>query len=240
MEGNWTAVPDESRRGGRLRLDPRLSMIAELAGTCGRYADIGCDHGRLGAFLLQNGRCERAQLTDISEDSLKKARRLIGLLSLDDRVDFRVGDGAQALVEEPEVTVIAGMGGTLIARIVREGRQKLGRSRLVLQPNVAAPELRAALSEAGYRITDERVVQDGRRLYVVIAAEPGESAYDERELAVGPVLLRRKPESLRPYAAFRIRVAKKALAGARAGGDAEQALAIERELSIWEGVYECL
>ena len=55
-----------------------------------------------------------------------------------------------------------------------------------------------------------------------------------------PVLLRRKPESLRPYAAFRIRVAKKALAGARAGGDAEQALAIERELSIWEGVYECL
>ena len=30
---------------GRIVLDPRLSMIARLVGSCERYADIGCDHG---------------------------------------------------------------------------------------------------------------------------------------------------------------------------------------------------
>ena len=64
----------------RIVLDPHLSLIAELAGHCECYADIGCDHGRLGAFMLQNDLCHRAQLTDISEPSLKKARALIALL----------------------------------------------------------------------------------------------------------------------------------------------------------------
>ena len=223
-----------------ITLDPRLSMIAGLVGSCESYADIGCDHGRLGAFLLKNGHVRHAQLTDISEDSLKKARRLAGLLGLSDRVDFRVGDGAKALIDIPGVTVIAGMGGTLIAKIVREGREHLGTSRLVLQPNVAAPELRQALMECGYRVTDERVAKDGRRNYVIIAAEPGEASYTERELVVGPILLHRMPDELAPYAAFRLRVAKKALAGAVHGGDDPQVAALKHEIEIWEEVMACL
>lgn len=219
-----------------ITLDPRLSVIAELVGECESYADIGCDHGRLGAFLLQTGRARRAVLNDISADSLKKARRLIGMLGLNDRVDFRVGDGAKALDHAPPVTVIAGMGGALIARIVREGRARLGDSRLVLQPNVAQYELRETLMEQGYRITDERVVPDGRRNYVVIAAEPGEARYSDVELTVGPVLLRDRPVSLAPYAAFRLRVARKALEGAVRGGDIRQAEALNREIDIWEEV----
>ena len=37
-----------------ISLDSRLKCIAELIGKCDHYADIGCDHGRLGAFLLQH------------------------------------------------------------------------------------------------------------------------------------------------------------------------------------------
>lgn len=221
-------------------LDPRLQAIADLVGRCGQYADIGCDHGRLGAYLLQTGQVEKAQLTDISEDSLMKARRLISLLGLSNRVDFRVGDGALALEETPEVTVIAGMGGALIADIVRRGRERLGNSRLILQPNVAAMELRQTLMACGYRICDERIAPDGRRYYVIIAAEPGEAHYDDIELAVGPVLFRDMPETLEPYARFRLRVAKKALDGARAGGDLDQIMTLQWEYSLWKGVLECL
>ena len=227
----------EKRHSAR---DARLSGVAALLGECAYYADIGCDHGRLGAYLLQTNRVGRAALTDISEESLKKARRLIGLLGLSSRVDFRVGDGALALDRTPEAAVIAGMGGTTIAKIVREGRERLGGARLVMQPNVAAPELRRALCECGYRIDDERAVPDGRRNYIIIAASPGEAAYTDRELAVGPILLKTMPETLRPYAAFRLRVAKKALAGAEAGGDAAQVEALRREIEIWEDVWQCL
>ncbi len=223
-----------------IALDPRLSMIASLVGPCGSCADIGCDHGRLGAFLLQRGLCQRIVLTDVSEPSLRKARALIARVGLGARADFCVGDGAAALPGPVDAAVIAGMGGVTIARIIREGRDRLGDARLVMQPNVAAPQLRATLCAQGYAIYDERVVQDGRRLYVVIAAKPGQATCDERELIVGPVLLERKPLELMPYAQFRLRVARKALKGASAAGDAAQARPLEREIAIWEEVATCL
>ena len=150
------------------------------------------------------------------------------------RVDFCVGDGAQALREPPDVAVVAGMGGQTIAGIVERGRDMLKNARLVLQPNVAAPELRARLQAAGFCITDEAIVRDGRRLYIIIAAEAGEMRLTPEEAEVGPVLLRRRPPLLSDYAAFRLRVAGKALQGARRGhGDAA---AFEREISIWEAI----
>ena len=60
----------------RISLDPRLSTIAEMLGHCPVCADIGSDHGRLGAFLLQNHRCQHVCLTDISAPSLEKARKI--------------------------------------------------------------------------------------------------------------------------------------------------------------------
>ena len=223
-----------------ISLDPRLSMIAYLIDRCECLADIGCDHGRLGAFMLQADRCKRATLTDISEASLRKARSLIGLLGLSDRVHFKVGDGLSALDEPADVVVIAGMGGATIAEIIRAGRKKLGDARLVLQPNVAAPELRGALSACGYRIVGERVTQDGRRNYVIISAEPGESEYSLKQQIVGPVLLQTLPAELLPYAKFRLRVAEKALKGADRGGDVAQADALREEISIWEDESACL
>ena len=102
----------------RIVLDPRLSMIAEMVGRCETYADIGCDHGRLGAFLLQRGWVRQALLMDISDSSLEKARALIRLLGLSERTRFLVCDGADALDCVPDVVVIAGMGGTTAAGIV--------------------------------------------------------------------------------------------------------------------------
>ena len=58
-----------------ISLDARLSAIRDLAGSCACFADIGADHGRLGAHMLLRGLCGRAQLADISEASLSKARR---------------------------------------------------------------------------------------------------------------------------------------------------------------------
>ena len=225
---------------GRIVLDPRLSMIASLVGACECFADIGCDHGRLGAFMLQNDLCRRAVLTDISEPSLKKARLLMERIGLTDRVEFCVGDGAKALPSAADAVAIAGMGGATIARVVREGRERLGDARLVLQPNVAAAELRAGLSACGYAITDERVAQDGRRNYVIICAESGKSDYSLKERIVGPVLLRRMPPELLPYALFRRRVARKALQGARASGRGEEEKPLLEEVQIWEEMCACL
>ncbi|NLF26319.1 MAG: SAM-dependent methyltransferase [Clostridiales bacterium] len=200
-----------------------------MAGSCGNFADIGCDHGRLGAHMLLAGLCRRAQLTEVSDLSLGKARELFGALGLEGRARFLVGDGAGALEEPPDVAVIAGMGGRTIAGIVERGRETLARARLVMQPNVAAPELRMRLQRAGFKIVDEMIARDGRRLYVVIAAVAGRMELAPAEIEVGPVLLQRRPGALADYAAFRIRVLKKALSGVE---DAE----LRRKMGIWEAV----
>lgn len=221
-------------------LDARLSTIAEMVGRCGVYSDIGCDHGRLGAFLLQQGWVDHAILMDISDPSLDKARALVRLIGLEDKTTFLVGDGADPLDREVDCVVIAGMGGTTAAGIVERGREKFGSARLILQANVAIPELRAKLVSIGYRISDERVVRDGRRHYIIIEAIPGNAEYSEQELMVGPVLLREKPEMLAAYADFRLRVARKALAGAEHGEEHEVIQTLRKEIEIWEDVRKCL
>ena len=219
-----------------ISLDPRLSMIAELIGTCECCADIGCDHGRLGAFLLQNGQCSRICLTDISEPSLAKARRLIALLGLEDKTDFLVGNGASILTRKVDAAVIAGMGGETIADIIEGANGRLDGAKLILEPNVAAMQLRQRLNAAGWKIANEVLVRDGRRIYPILVAVQGSQKLTHTEQTVGPVLLKERPALLDDYAAFRIRVLKKALLGAEKGRDAAMIEAIQAELSVWEGI----
>ena len=224
----------------RISLDPRLSAIAGMLGSCVCCADIGSDHGRLGAFLLQNHRCSRVCLTDVSAPSLEKARRLIALTGLGEKAAFYVGDGAQALAEPVDAAVIAGMGGETIAGILERADGRLDGARLILQPNVAAPQLRRRMNSCGWKIEREALVKDGRRIYLILSAVQGAQSLDERECAVGPVLLRERPPLLGEYARFRLRVAGKALEGAARGGDEESADALRREIEIWEEVEACL
>lgn len=219
-----------------ISIDPRLTAIAQMVGRCNALADIGTDHGRLGAYMLQTDMCREVQLTDISAPSLEKARLLIGKLGLGERTSFCVGDGALALEKTPEVAVIAGMGGETIAGIVERGLEKLGDAKLVMQPNVAAPFLRSEIARLGYKITDERIVRDGRRLYIIIAAEKGEAEYDDFQLNVGPILMEKKPAELFEYAIFRLNVAAKALKGIAPGSGEGGEMVREKE--IWEEVIK--
>ena len=224
----------------RISLDPRLSRIAEFVGTCACCADVGSDHGRLGAFLLQSEQCQRVVLTDISSASLAKARKLIALMDLEHRAAFRVGDGALAIDCPVDAAVIAGMGGETIASIVEESAGRFHGARLILQPNVALASLRRRLNGCGWRIVDEDLVRDGRRIYPILVAVEGEQKLSPLQAEAGPVLLERRPPLLADYAAFRLRVARKALSGAQQGGDAENIAELRREIAVWEEVEACL
>ncbi len=222
-----------------LPLDERLNMLAALVPACDMAADIGADHGFLGAHLVESGRVRHVQLLDISADSLNKARRLIAQEGLEDRVTFGVGDGTEAMSEAAQAVIIAGMGGATIAGIVSRGRVRLGEATLILEPNVRAQQLRETLARCGYRIDREEIARAAGRWYVGIRAVPGEADYTRRELLVGPALLTQGHPLLGDYAAFKVRVLKKALTGVRTGeGDRARRIAgeIEEELSIWEGI----
>ena len=61
-----------------IHLDSRLQAALLLTQPCGVCADIGADHGRLSAALLQSGRAKQVLVADVSAPSLNKAKILLG------------------------------------------------------------------------------------------------------------------------------------------------------------------
>ena len=153
-------------------LDKRLSMVASMVRRGSRVADIGTDHAYLPVYLVQSGTCPGGIAADIRSGPLEAARRTVTEAGLTEAISLRLGDGlAPVSAEEAEDIVIAGMGGETIVEILSAAAWvKDSRLRLILQPMTRAEELRRWLLTNGFAISQERLVQDGHRLYPVMAA----------------------------------------------------------------------
>ncbi len=187
------------------RLDPRLRCVARQVPVCGLAADIGADHGRLSCYLLQSGRCQRMIVSDLSPESRRKARDLFLSAGVLDRVTLSEKDGLLALEGRPEAVIVSGMGGRLIARILRQDVDLQG-ARLVLGAQSEWPLVRDALQARGYRILSEELVRSGGRFYTVLSAEPGDQRLNERERAFGINLAAQDVETLLGYYRWQLSV----------------------------------
>ena len=210
-----------------------LTIAAMLPEKVDIAADIGTDHGKLGAYLLETGRCNTMWFSDISAPSLDKARQLSLEKGFGDRAACFTGDGAKPLPGVPDAAVIAGMGGNTISDIIDGGIQKLGSSCLVLQPNTHIYETRLCLMNHGYVIADEKLCEEAGRLYVVIRAIPGKAEYSFEELLAGPVLIHDRGEMMRRYAQRRLQLAMISLEGRKNSQNADCAQ-VEAEVNVWK------
>lgn len=182
---------------------PRKEAICALVPPCALGAEIGADHGIISAHLLRAGICRRMVVADISAASLAKARRLFALHGLEARADFRVADGLDALDTPVDAIVIAGMGAQTMQRMLAAGAARIGDAALVIQANQDPPGMRRWLAQRGYRIDAERLAREDRRYYIVVRAYRGEAAYTDRELLLGPCLLRERPPMYADYLRWR-------------------------------------
>ncbi len=156
-----------------VHLSPRLMAALSLLQDCRVVADVGCDHGRLAAALLQQHVCERVIATDVSADSLEKARALLSYIGLSERVSIRLGDGLKVLQEgECDAICLLGMGGTLMCDILSAVDCPLMGARLaVFQPMRAQADIRRYLHQNSYHVLDDRIVTEHGRLYQVFSAQ---------------------------------------------------------------------
>lgn len=156
-----------------ITLDKRLSVVAAMVRPGSRLADIGTDHAYLPVHLVQTGVCPSAIASDIGAGPLDAARHTVTANGLTSEIALRLGDGLSTVTaEEVEDIAIAGMGGETIAAILEAAPWvKDGRLRLILQPMTKAEDLRRWLLTNGFAILEERLIQDKRHLYPVMAAE---------------------------------------------------------------------
>lgn len=158
-------------------LSERLSTIKDFIPQNSIVGDIGTDHGYLPVYLIEKRISKKVIGTDISSNSLRKIIQFVNSRGLNDYIDIRLGDGLNVIKPfEIDTVVIAGMGGLLIRDILRDNADITDSiTHFILQPNVAADELRKYLYENNFIIIDEKLVKEANKFYEVIYAKKGKS-----------------------------------------------------------------
>ena len=154
-----------------IRIDNRLKLCGDFVRNGSTVADVGTDHAYLPVWLCQKHKAEKVIAADINEMPLAKGRQTIRNYRMEHCIETRLSDGLSAIGEE-EVTdiVIAGMGGELIAEIIRNARWlKAEKYHLILQPMSRAHLLRKYLYQNGFSIQEEQCTSADRKLYTVMS-----------------------------------------------------------------------
>ena len=186
----------ETDEGVPVRLSPRLATIANMIDRRAVVADIGCDHGKLSAYLALTG-SPRVIASDVSAKSLSKARQLVKEMGLQKIVQTRVADGLKKIRPgEADVVVIAGLGGPTISAVLQSSiAAACAAGKLILQPMNAVGVARKWLADNGFCIVDEQLAEEDGRIYQIIAAVPGTDAYPPMslfDLEIGHLLIDRR------------------------------------------------
>lgn len=157
-----------------MKLSDRLNIIANEINSNETMADIGCDHGFLPLYLLENNICTKAILCDISKGSLEKAESNFRVYGHDLNCEFRLGNGLDVIdYGEVDNVVIAGMGGILMSEILDNNPEKSKTiKKYILQPRNKHGFLREYLVNNGYIIRDEKLVREGKFICEIIIASP--------------------------------------------------------------------
>ena len=150
--------------------------------------------------------CQHMIAADVSENALARARMNLTRQKLIDRAEIILADGLNAVTRTCGCISIMGMGGELMARILRDGQDKLQGAVLVLGAHTELNLVREAIQDIGYHIVQERLCKAAGRFYVFWRAEAGPSDMSASEMRYGRLLWDGDQALLREDAAWRRRV----------------------------------
>lgn len=160
---------------GEVVLSARMEALARMVSRGGRVCDVGCDHGWVSIYLVQQGISPHVLAMDVRQGPLSRAQEHIRQQGLEAYIETRLSDGVTALeTGEADTVICAGMGGRLMRRILEEGREKLAAMReLILQPQSEIAAFRAYLRRAGYVTVAEDMVYEDGKYYPMMKVAPG-------------------------------------------------------------------
>lgn len=189
----------------------RLAELARMVHAGSRVADVGCDHGRLPALLLESGRASFCVATDVRAGCVEELTGRLRPRFSSRRLSLRRGWGLRCLrrADRLDTLVLAGLGARTIRLILDDVQAAVPRPvRLVLQPRTEPELVRDWLAARGYCIADESLILDRGRFHLTIAAERGRVArnadapppLERRDLReVGPLLARSSDPLVRRF-----------------------------------------
>lgn len=215
-------------------LDARLSAAAAFVRSGSTAADIGCDHGKLSAWLAGSGRCPLVFACDLRPDPLAKAQRACAHLG--EKVQFRLGSGLDVLQPgEAQDIIIAGMGAQTIMEILDAAPWVFDPAyNLVLVPATKHSLLRRWLAQRGFTLQGETLAHAAGRWYAVMNARYTSDPHEPKGLWCLCGLVEGQPGA-EEYRAQQLVKLKKYRLGLSAGPEAEAVdnLIAEVEAGKW-------
>ena len=161
-----------------MELSNRLKAVAGLVTKGNVVCDVGCDHGYVSIYLIQQKISPRVLAMDVRKGPLDGAREHIRRSGLEDRIAVRLSDGVEKLQKnEADTLLLAGMGGRLMAEILTRGEEKiLDMKECILQPQSEIPAFRRYLREKGYQVTAEDMILEEGKYYPMMRVIPPRAA----------------------------------------------------------------
>jgi len=146
-----------------------------------RVADVGCDHAYTSIYLTENKIAPKIIAMDVNQGPIDRAKENIIKYGFEDCIDVRRSNGLEKLQSgEVETILIAGMGGGLIIQILSEQMEIVQSVKeLILQPQSDIHRVRYMLSENNFTITDENMLKEDGKYYVIMKAEPRHLVKDD-------------------------------------------------------------
>jgi tRNA (adenine22-N1)-methyltransferase len=194
----------EQERKRRVSISARLTALAQMVTPGNKVCDVGCDHGLLDIYLVQQHISPYVIAMDVREGPLGNAAKHVSLYDMSDYIETRLSDGLHALEQGEAATIIcAGMGGRLMERILREGRKSAATAQeLILQPQSEIPQFRRFLREEGYCIFRENMIEENGKYYSLMKVKgTGKAIPQPQPLfdTFGPLLLSERNTVLYGY-----------------------------------------
>jgi len=229
------------------KLSKRLETVAKYIFEGAKFADIGSDHAYLPCYMLKKNKAAFAIAGEVVEGPYKSACTQVKQEGLTSVISVRKGNGLEVVeLGEVDCITIAGMGGSLIASILEQGKDKLSTvKRLILQPNIHAYSIRVWLLENGWKLVQEEIIEEDGKIYEILVAEQGNMVFanevnKDAALLLGSFLMKEKNNIFRKKWKSEIKNWHRILTKLQAAPDSEENNRKKQELlakiSLVEGV----
>jgi tRNA A22 N-methylase len=205
----------------------RAETIVNYALESGKdivVVDVGCGHGQMSLLLYSLG-VKTVIGIDRSENEVKYAKDCLKIFlenaieegqRTKNRIEFRLGDGLDGVMEENlDVVILAGMGTKLIRKIISGGERKSSIHTLVLNPPAGElVEFREWLWRNEWCIEKESLVVENANAHVILKCTKKKKTTSEEEklsvldLWLGKLQEERKSSNVKAYAINRRDYAK--------------------------------
>ena len=164
-------------------LSRRLKQCASLVNS-DSMVDIGTDHAKLPIWMIKNQLIKYSLASDITEFSVRRSLNNIRKYNLEDRIKVILSDGFTNIDENfSNFVVIAGLGGESISNILKNCWWKNKKDKkFILQPSKSDSYLRSFLSQNGFHIESEFVVNDHNYSYTTILSRYSGKFYNFDEI----------------------------------------------------------